>query len=284
MSFCETIRTPALSEADFQIEYSESFGLIEHKPTPKNISREREFYIIKSGNVSFLIQGTVYPLSPGDAVMIAPHEFFHCIRHNDEPLRYYRILADENFIDAVAFPLRLASRHRKARFCFCGAVRNELFEVCETLLKPTKSDTFFHILHFFHILCANRASYTEEDTILEKYETCLPLTLRKLIYYIQNNTHKNFSIAELAKVHGLTLPAIASLFKQFLALSPKEYAEGIRMAEATRLFLSDLSPDECAALLAYKDTAHFSTVFKKHYHTTPMKFIRSNGIVYHIDL
>ena len=30
----------------------------------------------------------------------------------------------------------------------------------------------------------------------------------------------------------------------------------------------------------YGDSAHFSTVFKKHYFTTPFKFIRSGGIIF----
>ncbi len=284
MSFFEIIHTPSLPATDFQIEFGESFGRIERKLTPKNIMREREIYISKSGNVSFLIQGTVYPLMPGDAIMIAPHEYFHCIHHDDEPFRYYRILAGEAMIDTVAQPLRFASRARKARFCFPGAVRNELYEVCENLLKAPNASSLYHILHLFHILCSFRAHYTEEDAVIEKYETCLPIELRKLIHYIRNHTRQAFSIAQLAEEHRLSAPAVSHLFKEYLSLSPKEYIEGIRMAEATHLLPCDLSLTEAANLLTYKDLSHFSAVFKKHYHTTPLKYVRSGGTVYHLDL
>ncbi len=284
MSVFKTIKTPALCATDFRIEYAESFGLIERKSIAKNIAYEREFYISKSGNVSFLIQGTVYPLSPGDAIMIGPHEYFHCIHHDDRPFRYYHILANENLVDTVARTLRSASHNRKARICFPGAIRNELYEVCENLLKEQTPSSFYHILHFFHILCTYRACYTEDDTTIEKYETCLPIELRKIIHHIRNHTHTPISIAELAETNGIRASTLSTLFKDFLDLSPKEYLEGIRMAEATHLLLLGNTPEETAQMLHYKDASYFSTVFKKHYQTTPMKYARSGGIVYHKDL
>ena len=61
MSAHETIRIPAIKASSFEIEYRESFGLIEAETPSKRIAEEREFFVVKEGGISFLVKGTLYP-------------------------------------------------------------------------------------------------------------------------------------------------------------------------------------------------------------------------------
>ncbi len=284
MNSFQTIRTPSLKPTSFRIEYGESFGVITREPTPKNITKEREFYVSKGGRVSFLIKGTLYPLEAGDAIMIAPHEYFRCIHYDDEPFRYYRILAEDSLVESAAPSLRVCSITRKARFCFPGAVRNKLYGVCENLLRDPNESSLYNILHFLDILCRHRATYTEEDAVIEKYEICLPLDLKKALLHIRNHTRGTFLLSATAEECGINPKAITKLFKEHLCMSAKEYAEGIRMAEATHLLLCEFSQAEVARMLGYSNAAQFSATFKRFYGTTPLRYIHSGGIVYHTDL
>ena len=284
MNHFQRFKTPAIGRYEFQIEYGESFGVLTRAPTPKNIIEEREFYVSRSGNVAFLVAGTLYPLEPGDAIMLAPHEYFHCIHYDNEPFCYYRILASERFVSTIAPSLCVASLDRKARFRLTRPAQIELYDTCEAILRDYDEASLFGVFHFFDILRRFRAHYTEDDATIEQYEICLPITLRKLIHYIRNHTREDLGVTAVAAKVGVSPLAAGQLFKEYLHLSLHEYVEGIRMAEATYLLPLEESAEDVAHVLQYKNEAYFSTVFKKHYGTTPSKFIRSHGIVYHKDL
>lgn len=283
MSAHETIRIPAIKASSFEIEYRESFGLIEAETPSKRIAEEREFFVVKEGGISFLVKGTLYPLQEGDVIMLAPHEYFHILHHGETPFRYYRVLVSEDLIDAAFPALRECSILRKARFCFPGAVRNKLFAICERLLSGENEASLYHIMHFLHILCRHRAAYTEEDAVIEAYEQCLPKELRKVMLYVRNHTRSPFSLSETAEACGLGEVGIAKLFKTHLGVTAKEYADGIRAAEASHLLLCDHTVDEVAHLLGYSGSAALTESFKRLYSTTPLKYKKS-GIVYHLDL
>ena len=56
---------------------------------------EYEIYINISGDVSFVVEGNIYPIKPGDIVITNPGEKHHCIHHSNKTHKYYWMLFSE---------------------------------------------------------------------------------------------------------------------------------------------------------------------------------------------
>lgn len=69
------------------IDPNSSLNINEH-----HIHDECEIYVNLSGNVSFAVESSVYPVVPGSIIITRPHEFHHCIYHSNEPHRHLCIL------------------------------------------------------------------------------------------------------------------------------------------------------------------------------------------------
>ena len=88
-----------LELADPSICCSCSVYILEHaapKPTfPQPHSHDcYEFYINVSGDVSFLVENSLYPLSRGDVIIARPGEQHHCVYRSDKPHKMFWILFD----------------------------------------------------------------------------------------------------------------------------------------------------------------------------------------------
>ena len=53
-----------------------------------------EIYLNISGDVSFVVENSVYPISRGDMIISAPDEFHHCVYHSDGVCKHYCLWID----------------------------------------------------------------------------------------------------------------------------------------------------------------------------------------------
>jgi len=280
MSHSEKISFAAVPQFCLRIDFAERFGASEALVTERSLPREWIFYAVKEGNVAFLVGGTVYPLEAGDVIMLAPHEIHHLIRYDEKPFRYYRISVDGGMPIALYPGFSHRVLNRKCRFRFCAKDKRALFDLCERLLSSQMQPPHLLAFQFFDLLAGFDAHYSEEDAEIEEYEVCLPLALKKALLFIRNSYKTDFTASALADTSGVTLGTLNKLFREHLQISPKAYLESIRMAAASELLLCGLSESEVARILTYKEVSYFSAVFRKHFGTTPKKYVLSGGSVF----
>ena len=53
-----------------------------------------EVYVNVSGDVSFVVEGKVYPIGYGDVIITKPNEFHHCVFHSERAHEHYCLWID----------------------------------------------------------------------------------------------------------------------------------------------------------------------------------------------
>ena len=82
------------------------------------------------------------------------------------------------------------------------------------------------------------------------------------------------SVADMARIVGLSPWHFTHLFKTETSRSPKEYLKEVRMQKAREMFTRTLlNPKEVVYALGLNDRCHFSREFKRLHGLTPKEFI-----------
>lgn len=101
----------------------------------------------------------------------------------------------------------------------------------------------------------------------------IDLRLRTAIDYIRQNIAYEISVADLARISGLSPSRFAHIFSAAFGISPQKYIEDRRIELARqRLFLSRRSIREIAAEAGFKDQLYFSRRFRKYTGLSPSEF------------
>ena len=75
---------------------------------------------------------------------------------------------------------------------------------------------------------------------------------------------------------GYTPQYLSSLFSDEMGMSIQEFLQRLRMEEACRLLAgSDLPLSQIAAAVGYRDSRHFSKVFRRYQSLSPKEFRKS---------
>jgi AraC-like DNA-binding protein len=93
------------------------------------------------------------------------------------------------------------------------------------------------------------------------------------INVLRESSHRQLSIAALAKAVNLSPARLRQLFKRDTGQSPGQYLKEFRMQSAEHLLqTSFLSIKEVAHLSGLSDVSHFVRAFKKRHSVTPSEF------------
>ena len=64
--------------------------------TEPHIHDTCEVYINLSGNVSFMVENSIYSIKSGDIIVIKPYEYHHCIYNDDSVHNHYWLMFSTN--------------------------------------------------------------------------------------------------------------------------------------------------------------------------------------------
>jgi AraC-like DNA-binding protein len=99
------------------------------------------------------------------------------------------------------------------------------------------------------------------------------LTLDRSIEYLHRHQARDVVVAELAARIGCSERHFTRMFTQHTGLAPLRYLRRIRIENARKLMAySQLSLEEIAALVGYRDPAYFSRVFRAETGSPPSAF------------
>ncbi len=97
--------------------------------------------------------------------------------------------------------------------------------------------------------------------------------LRRVVNFIDANLAKSITLAEMAKVAGLTRMYFARKFRLATGLRPHEYLLRRRIASAQNLLRSSHSTlAEVALSVGFQAQPHFTTIFKRFVGETPHRW------------
>lgn len=92
--------------------------------------------------------------------------------------------------------------------------------------------------------------------------------------YLHDNVAANVSLAELARVGGVSPYYLTRLFTAGLGMPPHAYQVQLRIARAKRLLLAGTRVSDAAHAVGFFDQSHFTRHFKRHVGTAPGSYAR----------
>jgi len=259
------LKIPGINAFDFQIKYTETNQKIHFHEIDIHTHAEFELYINLSGDVSFLIENTLYPVSRGDVIIARPGEQHHCVYRSDKPHKLFWILFDCEKNQAVLDFLQQGFRENF--ISPCEGLREELLSLCEKLHSEpiSQEEQLYSFFRIFAILRESRSAQSFTNNTLHQ-------DLIEIINYINQHIYEKLTVSEIAKQFYSTPSTLERRFKQTLKITPLEFIQKKKLFLATRMLQAGQSVTETAFNLGYNDISYFIELFKRNFNCTPHEY------------
>ncbi len=235
-----------------------------------------EIYVNVSGNVSFMVENNVYPISSGDIIITRPNEVHHCVYHEDCDHEHYCIwiaMAGDCIRDmSSAFFERRAGKGNL--ISTSEQDRAKLFEYlkifCVEKEEETKKDAeafsaFFGILGLIE-------KYKEKTLHAKK----LPDLMENILKYIEKHYYGSCKVNDVAEAFFVSRSVLGSMFKKYMNLSPSKYIEAKRFSYAKSLLEKGENVQKVCDACGFSDCSYFISVFKKRFGITPYQYSKNS--------
>ncbi len=253
-----------IKEFDFMIKRTCTNRSIHTHEIGLHIHKELEIYINLSGDVSFLVENNLYPVSFGDIIIARPGEYHHCVYNSDAEHNFFWILLDTDnnkglfeFLSNSDFP-NLIKPYKSEK--------DEIVSLCEKLLDGDLSqfEKFYCLLSFINIL--------KENADNSPYSNALPKDLRCALEYIDENISENIKVSDISNYTYSSESTLERRFKQYLGLKPLEFIQKKKILTAAQLLKKGESVLNAGTSVGFSDNSYFISLFKRFYGVTPSHY------------
>ena len=227
-----------------------------------------ELYVNLAGDVSFLVENTLYPIRRGDVILTVPNELHRCVYHEDGVHEHFCI-----WMEDIPFSSEVLKKEfeKNKLIVLPNEEKENLINYCFSLYKGHTADDMpkFHaIASFFEILnliCNHRkdVSYVRE----------LPENFSKIIDYISCNFNDpNCSTSSICKKFYISKSTLCRNFRHYFQTTPSDYIESKRFSEAKKLLSAGASVQDACINSGFSNCSYFIMRFRKKFDLTPAKY------------
>ncbi len=243
----------------------------ESSSDPSHIHNEVEIYLKVSGDISFLVRNSIYPISRGDVIVTRAGELHHCIYHSQRLHEHFCLWVSE--ADGGEL-LSFLSEYEANFIHLPEEEREELIQSFYRLREAEEGeDRLAASAEILGILSALRKGMARGQA--EARES-VPRELQGILDYIQKNYSEIASVSELTSVFFISPSTMNRWFGHYLHMTPKAYLESVKLSGAQRLLREGRSVTDVCFICGYCDSSHFIRAFKRKFHVTPGQFRASN--------
>ena len=263
---------PAQDPMTFDVKYVDMRPEKSDRTNDSHVHPECEIYINLSGDVSFMVEKRIYPITPGSIVVTRPYEYHHCIYHTDKPHRHFWILFSlpgesdsmRNSLFSKFFNRPLGSSNL---LTLPKASQDELISLCHAMTEddltlPQKYAGFFTLIKLIE-----EASAIADQTLKYPHEVDTALA-----FIDKNFKNSAVSVADVASSAGVSINTLERHFRSILSISPGSYLKKKRLAHAAELLFLGKTVSEACEESGFSDYSHFIALFKASYGITPLKY------------
>lgn len=260
-----TVSFGAIAPFDLSVRYVEIDSMSPLNVYDSHIHDECEIYINISGDVSFAVENSIYPIVSGSVILTKPHEYHHCLYHTNKLHRHYWILFSATGNERL-FDLFFNRTGGSGNLLLPdGKQREEMFALCRELLDCRKSELEKYAL-FFRLICILQNATAINAP--EHTNDCLVNAIK----YIEENLPFALRVEAIAKHCFVSVNTLETRFRQTLHVTPHEYIQKKRLTLAVKLLSEGKSVTEAAMQSGFPDASNFIACFKKAFGITPLKY------------
>ena len=259
-----------LEQTGIQIHYYTNL----QKYNPVHWHSSLELIFILNGNAKVLINGKVYPVVPGDFVIIDSniiHEFQYDKTSMIIVIRFSRtfmknLIPELDDYDFWCTRATLKKEHLEAYLSICDYLKQLApLYVLQPLGYKIKSHAI--AMYIFYELFHNFA-YKHGESALQKTE--IPERLSEIITYIDEHHQEAISLESISEHFYLSREYFSRYFKKHLGVSFLTYVNQIRLSHIYReITTSDIGIMEASEKHGFTNYKLFNRMFKEIYGCTP---------------
>ena len=233
-----------------------------------HVHDECEIYINLEGNVSFIVEDHLYPIMPGNIIFTRPYEAHHCIYHDNTIHRHYVLRFSPENCTALLPSLFERKAGTNNLLILPKEKEVSLYSLCNRLLSEQDRSLSSYI-YFLRILDLLANGAVQND--IERQAT--PSTL-KTLKYINENIAEPISISLLAEQCLTSVSTLERNFKKDIGTTPSKYILERRLSLALSYLQGNYSILEVCEKCGFSDYSYFIACFKKHFHITPLQYMK----------
>ncbi len=265
------VRVPMLTDFCMKYYIRDGDTQFDAKIFPPHVDDAIEFYILLEGDVSFMVEHSLYRLSPGDIVITKPNEMHNCILNTHSAHKHmccwFEASEDFLFSDFLV--------HDFGEDNVCSPVPEDaarIAEICRELdaLSSGGGDRVseFHLgMQLLYYVRKNLGTHGERAAV--------PELLRHILDDIHTDLPAIHSLSYFFDKYFISPSTLTRLFRKYLHTSPKVYLETKRLAYSRVLLGRGMSVAEAAAAAGFPDYSNFIRLFRTRFGITPLQYRNS---------
>ncbi len=252
------------------------FGLLHYKgnkqtPTddvdPLHCHAYLEIYFHVLGSASFLVNGQLYPLRPGDAVVSRANDIHMCVYDVPGIKEHYCLWVGAEGDSIVTEFLKQEG---------CSPVFHfdmEVWEALKSLLDILEADRNVSELEktalLLRILMFFQKHPREEET-----PGHMPREFQRILEDIDSRYPWLQHISEIARDHYISDATLNRWFQKYLHITPKNYLDSKKLSHAAKMLTQGAAVSEACSGAGFTDCSHFIQLFHKKFGQTPLQYKR----------
>ena len=240
-----------------------------------------ELLLLLSGKLNYVINGTAFPVHPGDLIVVGAGELHALQIDASEP--YERIV--------VQFSPKYIPKLREADFhaVFADSYRYQ-HTIPKTLVKKHKIDKLLHKLvacialeppyrdlsilsHLMNLIAGVHRASTQllenPTNVILPVSKAPTLLLKNTIEYVNNNLTKPITAESAAMALGISKDYLYHFFKEQMGMPFRQYVQTQKMQLAYLLIQKGYSAQNTAEYLGFEYYATFFAQYKRAFRKSP---------------
>ena len=261
------LRVPDISgfEAGYYFRFDEKVYVAQN--FPPHMHDMLEFYVLLEGDVSFMVEHSLYHLQPGDVIVTKPNEIHNCI-------------------------LNTESAHKHLCLWVCPGNEPLVGDFLQhdfgkdNLLSPGEGEkkellVLYEKLHAQSEKGGIRGEFSLILQILELFSTALssaappqriPAELQNILEDINRNFLTIEGLGYFTQKHFISQSTLNRLFRHYLHTTPGLYLEAKRLAHSRVLLKKGKSVLAACMESGFSDPSNYIRLFKKRFGMTPGQY------------
>ncbi len=225
-----------------------------------------EIYVNLSGDVSFLVEDSLYAITPGDVIVTRPHEVHRCIYHSDCIHEHFCIwIKDFSFVSQAPeigdnHHISLPEDEKKQLTTLCFSLRKHL--------EGREKNAFAALGSFYGVLDMIFSGGGQNTAVTE-----LPKSFSDIVDYITRHyAEPGCTAAALCETFYISKSTLCRRFRSYFQTTPSDYIESKRFSEAKKLLWAGQSVQDACFGSGFSDCSYFIMRFRKKFGITPYRY------------
>ena len=238
------------------------------KQYPTHIHDTLEIYILFEGDISFMVENSLYKLKPMDMIITKPNEVHNCIINSNTIHKHACFWFDPS--NDFLFSALLAHEFGEGNLCTPRPEDAEkIREICLSFERAAAEQDKKRQL----CLCFELLYYVEKNLGAEAMcAEVLPKLLREILEDIRDNLCHIHTLGYFEEKYFISTSTLHRLFYKYMRVSPKVYLESKRLAYSRLLLERGMSVGEACETAGFSDYSNYIRVFRTRFGMTPLRY------------